>query len=354
MTEIFISHAHEDAAFVHQLCDSLHARGASFWRYDLDVPLGQDWREEVDAALDDARVLLLVLSPAALRSANVEREWRAALKAHKPIVPVMIQDTLLPRALKNLVYVPFTTQPYAVALERLIDSLKAYRIRFFPTETKPASPPEPAPALPSSNRDWGQCQVIIAIIAIVIGVVVAIAQTFIADWLASDSPTAAIVPSGASENTSPMEAVSPGFVPTPGLPTATFAPIASGTVRYQIARSGEGGSDGLTLIFWDAADLTDFVLATARYEERPITTFSTLRTVGNRVGAGTCLVYQRENTTSIPPRSCAIGRIYEVVIPPADVFWYDDSTNRPLDIMIRRGENIDVCTTSSSSCDLRW
>ena len=111
--DIFLSFAHDDLADARWLARSLEDRGG--WRCfvandHLDDEVGSaQWSEAIDRVLDQTSVLVLVISPAALKSRWVLYEWRgfhddilggrAAL-----IVPVCVRGSRpekLPRALRR-------------------------------------------------------------------------------------------------------------------------------------------------------------------------------------------------------------------------------------------------------------
>ena len=68
-TDIFISYAREDAAWVRLLAAELELHGLSvFW--DLRIPAGQTWRSHIGKALKEARCVVVVWS-----SHSIESEW---------------------------------------------------------------------------------------------------------------------------------------------------------------------------------------------------------------------------------------------------------------------------------------
>jgi sulfatase modifying factor 1 len=94
MAQVFVSYAEEDGRLVGDLAEGLEARGYSTWFYQRDcrVP-GQRWWRRVLQAIDESEVVILLISPVSLQSAQVDREVDWAIAAGKPLVPVLHNAT---------------------------------------------------------------------------------------------------------------------------------------------------------------------------------------------------------------------------------------------------------------------
>ena len=123
---IFISYAHKDQSFVLSLALRLKSRGAPVWLDQWDIPAGANWNQSIDRALYDCGQFLIVLSPAAVASSQVQGELQMALDEYKPIVPVLHQTCQVPRLLRSIQYVDFTgCSPDDIpTLERLASALR--------------------------------------------------------------------------------------------------------------------------------------------------------------------------------------------------------------------------------------
>lgn len=113
-----------------------------------------------------------------------------------------------------------------------------------------------------------------------------------------------------------------------------------------------GEDDSLTLIALGSADLSELTLVGAGYpygEFEVLTDFPALDSLGWQ--RGVCVTYLREGASYRPPRLCATNRLFEYRLNDFDVFWYDESTNLPRDIVIRFAERTFVCTSTRSSCE---
>jgi hypothetical protein len=94
MSQVFFSYAEEDGPLVGELAQGLESHGYGTWYYQRDcrVP-GQRWWRRVLAAIDESQIIILLISPASLQSAQVDREVDWAIAAGKPLIPLLHQVT---------------------------------------------------------------------------------------------------------------------------------------------------------------------------------------------------------------------------------------------------------------------
>ena len=86
---IFLSYARSDGeAFARALRQRLESEGFSLWQDRTRMEGGKDWWEQIDAALRVVEYMVLVLTPAAVRSDIVVREWRLARQRGVCVIPV--------------------------------------------------------------------------------------------------------------------------------------------------------------------------------------------------------------------------------------------------------------------------
>lgn len=97
---VFICYAREDEQFVLALAEYLKKQGIPVWLDQWHVQPGVNWNERIDDALYDCDRVLIVLSPAAVKSQRVQGEWVTALEEQKPIVPVLFQPCRIPSQLR--------------------------------------------------------------------------------------------------------------------------------------------------------------------------------------------------------------------------------------------------------------
>lgn len=93
--ETFISHAASDREFVERLVGMLRRHGVPYWYSDTSIQGGQQWHDEIGAALRRCDWVLVLLSPEAVRSRWVKSELLYSLRQDRldgRIVPLLLQD----------------------------------------------------------------------------------------------------------------------------------------------------------------------------------------------------------------------------------------------------------------------
>ncbi|MBN1963563.1 MAG: toll/interleukin-1 receptor domain-containing protein, partial [Anaerolineae bacterium] len=103
--QVFLSYARADGdEVVTRLTRALN-RAEIVIRQEVDAPRGSDgWHEQVRVVLGEVDAVLVLLSPAALASADVTWEWESALALHKPVLPLLAAPCDMPPALAQLDY----------------------------------------------------------------------------------------------------------------------------------------------------------------------------------------------------------------------------------------------------------
>lgn len=88
---VFISYARPDELFAINLTESLRSADINVWLDVTDVPDDTDWKSAILSALNTCGVMLLILSPAALRSADLRAERQQFVANGKIVIPVLHQ-----------------------------------------------------------------------------------------------------------------------------------------------------------------------------------------------------------------------------------------------------------------------
>jgi HEAT repeat protein len=155
MARIFISYCRDDGPFARLLNERLKQAGLAAWQ-DRELPPGEDWRDEIDQALQEADTAIVVMSAAANRSAYVNYEWAFALGAGLRVIPLLIgvrREDLHPR-LAHLQWLDFTN-PKRRPWTKLLAALKEPPAQHRGARNRPSHNLSPvgraAEALDSSN-----------------------------------------------------------------------------------------------------------------------------------------------------------------------------------------------------------
>lgn len=100
--DVFISHSSADSPAARELLDDLMANGYSTWIAPDDIDSSASWAEQILTAVDECRVLVVLLSEAANASSHVSREVSLALSRRKLVLPIRIEGVRPKGALEYL------------------------------------------------------------------------------------------------------------------------------------------------------------------------------------------------------------------------------------------------------------
>ncbi|MFM7844887.1 MAG: toll/interleukin-1 receptor domain-containing protein [Planctomycetota bacterium] len=113
--QVFISYSHADHVRVNELAQKLEAEGLKVWM-DRKIPPGQDLQREIEKALDESEILLIVMSTAN-KSASPYQYMELGMALHsaagrsrKTVIPVLLDGTdraALPPFLRNHLTIEF-------------------------------------------------------------------------------------------------------------------------------------------------------------------------------------------------------------------------------------------------------
>ena len=146
MKKIFIPYSRKDLDFVKKLAEDLTQAGYDVW-YDLtDLEGGDHWADELQTAIDECQVYVLVISPNSVASEWVEKEFIYASGEGKKVVPLLFKQTDLPLWLVNIHYVDIQGANYKENFQHVLGALDG--------EDKPLPAPAPAKGLPKLNPAW--------------------------------------------------------------------------------------------------------------------------------------------------------------------------------------------------------
>jgi formylglycine-generating enzyme required for sulfatase activity len=112
MTQVFLSYSRNDLAFVEHLAEDLKAAGLNVW-YDLSgLDGGTRWGREIQNAIQQSQIFVVVLSPNSVESEWVEKEFMYANSLKKKIVPLLFQPCETPMWFINLHFIDVQGENY--------------------------------------------------------------------------------------------------------------------------------------------------------------------------------------------------------------------------------------------------
>jgi hypothetical protein len=122
---VFVSYSRRDSVFADQLVFRLKADGFPVWLDRSRLHGGELWQRELEIALREAAILILVTSPDALASEYTRMEYQYFLSEKKPVIPVIAQKAeRLPDELASIQFVDFTQADFEFAYMRLFTAIQ--------------------------------------------------------------------------------------------------------------------------------------------------------------------------------------------------------------------------------------
>lgn len=165
INRVYISYADSDVKWLQRLRAALlvlQRRGIEIWDRS-QVPAGRVWQEEIDRAIANARVALILLSADYFASSfNLAIELPALLKARRQgvvLIPVLVRPCFYEEFPEIASLLPLNAQPLSTfdsaAIELALDQLTrqiAQTVASAPTPS-PGGSAAPAAAEPSAQRE---------------------------------------------------------------------------------------------------------------------------------------------------------------------------------------------------------
>lgn len=102
--KVFISHASNDNSFVSEVVGLLEQHHVEHWVDFGDIRTGALLTPQLQKAIADHDIFLLVWSAAARRSAWVNTEWLTAFQEGRYIIPCVLDSTPLPACFRNVLF----------------------------------------------------------------------------------------------------------------------------------------------------------------------------------------------------------------------------------------------------------
>jgi hypothetical protein len=119
---VFICYSRKDAELTNQLADFLRDKGYLVWTDVSGTTGGVEWHTQIEAALTQCDVMVMMWSEAAKVSQWVRKEMLFGMNIGKTIIPVRLDDTQLPLALIDVQPVDYAadeSQSFAQLLRSL-------------------------------------------------------------------------------------------------------------------------------------------------------------------------------------------------------------------------------------------
>jgi len=122
MKHIFISYTRKNSGFAEKLHKILEQEGFSVWRDTDRIYVGDNWRDKIDQAIKGCFALIVLMTPAAIKSQYVTYEWSFALGLGVKVIPLsLIKEPKLHPRLVTHHYLDFSNRdkPYEDLFKKL-------------------------------------------------------------------------------------------------------------------------------------------------------------------------------------------------------------------------------------------
>jgi TolB-like protein/Flp pilus assembly protein TadD len=144
--EVFVSYSRNDGARVLALADRLREAGVSLWIDQGGIDAASLWSQQIVAALESAKVLLLMITEAAAQSSNVAKEVMLFSERNGAILPVHLEPTVIPSTLRyqlaGIQHVEYYRDDGAEAgFKAILRSLERAGVKIAASQEARAAPP---------------------------------------------------------------------------------------------------------------------------------------------------------------------------------------------------------------------
>lgn len=127
---VFISYASEDAAAAQAVVDALERAGPPCWIAPRDVEPGALYADEIVGAINDCRLVILVLSARSVASLHVGKELERASSKGRRIIALRTDATPLPRAFEYFLsesqWIEVGPEGIEAAAPKLVESVQRH------------------------------------------------------------------------------------------------------------------------------------------------------------------------------------------------------------------------------------
>jgi hypothetical protein len=121
--DVFISYASADKPIADAACATLEASGIRCWIAPRDIVPGTDYGAAIVAAIERAKLLVLIFSGNANTSEQIKREVERAVSNGIPIIPVRIENVTLSKTLEYFLSTPHWLDAFPPPHERYFGPL---------------------------------------------------------------------------------------------------------------------------------------------------------------------------------------------------------------------------------------
>jgi len=155
--EVFVSYARTDRERVMELVERMRSAGIGVWVDEGGIHGASLWGQEIVDAIDASKVMILMISDSSITSDNVVKELSIASEDKKPILPVYLHRSEIPKSMRyqlaGIQHIEFFEGQEDEAFQSMLVSLSRLGVSAGETEAKQGSPPKSVPEDQSTPTD---------------------------------------------------------------------------------------------------------------------------------------------------------------------------------------------------------
>ncbi len=126
--DVFISHSSTDKPIADAACAMLESHGIRCWIAPRDILPGMGWGEAIIDGINESKLMVLVFSSNANKSAQITNEVERAVHKGLPIIPFRVEDITPSKSLEFFISTPHwldaLSPPVEQHLGRLAETIK--------------------------------------------------------------------------------------------------------------------------------------------------------------------------------------------------------------------------------------
>lgn len=150
----FLSYSRANKDFALKLARELKSEGFPVWLDQLDIPLGARWDVEVERALIECEIFMIIITKDSIASENVLDEIGYAIDSGKRFLPVLLERCNIPLRLRRFQYVDFTNKSFDEGVETAKELLRTLNTQ--PTVPRKELPENTPDSTPQADRSAPQ------------------------------------------------------------------------------------------------------------------------------------------------------------------------------------------------------
>jgi len=144
--EVFVSYARTDRERVMELVERMRSAGIGVWVDEGGIHGASLWGQEIVDAIDASKVMILMISDSSITSDNVVKELSIASEDKKPILPVYLHRSEIPKSMRyqlaGIQHIEFFEGQEGEAFQSMLVSLSRLGVSAEGAEAKPGSTSE--------------------------------------------------------------------------------------------------------------------------------------------------------------------------------------------------------------------